>query len=48
MKRTFLIALAIIMGFGAAYAQQSNTIETSVNVKKEYNLKKENKKVFLL
>lgn len=35
MKRTFLIALAIIMGFGAAYAQQSNTIETSVNVKKE-------------
>ena len=35
MKRTFLIALAIIMGFGAAYAQQNNTVETSVNVRKE-------------
>lgn len=35
MKRTFLIALAIIFGFGAAYAQQNNTIETSVNVRKE-------------
>ena len=35
MKRTFLIALAIIFGFGTAYAQQNNTIETSVNVRKE-------------
>ena len=35
MKKTFLIALAIIMGLGAAYAQQNNTIETSVNVRKE-------------
>ena len=35
MKKTFLIALAIIMGFGAAHAQQNNTIETSVNVRKE-------------
>lgn len=35
MKKTFLIAIAIIMGLGAAYAQQNNTIETSVNVRKE-------------
>ena len=35
MKKTFLIALAIIMGLGTAYAQQNNTIETSVNVRKE-------------
>ena len=35
MKKTFLIALAIIMGLGAAYAQQNTTIETSVNVRKE-------------
>ncbi len=35
MKKTFLIALSIIMGLGAAYAQQNNTIETSVNVRKE-------------
>lgn len=35
MKKVFLIAIAVIMGLGTIYAQQNNTIETSVNVKKE-------------
>ena len=35
MKKVFLIAIAVIMGLGTIYAQQDNTIETSVNVKKE-------------
>ena len=35
MKKAFLIAMAVIMGLGTAYAQQNNTIETSVNVRKE-------------
>ena len=35
MKKGILIAIAVIMGLGTIYAQQNNTIETSVNVKKE-------------
>ena len=35
MKKIILIALAVIIGISSANAQQNNTIETSVNVKKE-------------
>ena len=35
MKKIFLIALAVLIGISSANAQQNNTIETSVNVKKE-------------
>ena len=35
MKKAFFLALAVIIGISSAHAQQNNTIETSVNVKKE-------------
>ena len=35
MKKALFLALAIVIGISSAHAQQNNTIETSVNVKKE-------------
>ena len=35
MKKIILIALAVLIGVSSANAQQNNTIETSVNVRKE-------------